>query len=187
MTQFLRQVVIAVIGCICWLSIVNASAGSAEEISSEERSAGSKPRIQLAFGIMTYQRDDRTVDETYAEFLRLMVNIYGGEDKHIYILHTDVKSDPSLLHAINNDYCAPKANCRHIESRNIAWGSLTTGEMMLSLMRKADTFFNDGGRVTPGHAWDYFVLLGHESFPLTSLTYAENFLASFPRSAVFLF
>lgn len=140
------------------------------------------PRVQLAFGVMTYQREDRTVEETYAEFLRLMVNIYESEDRHVYVLHTDVKSDPALLRAINEEYCAPKANCRHIPARNIAWGSITTGEMMLALMRKADGFFNDGrSNVTAGHAWDYFILLGHESFPLTSLRYAENFLASFPR------
>jgi hypothetical protein len=142
-----------------------------------------KAKIQLAFGVMTYQREDRSVDETYAEFLRLMVNIYESEEKHLYILHTDIKSDPMLLNAINNDYCAPKRNCRHIDSRNIAWGSLTTGEMMIALMRQADTFFADGskGEKTSGHAWDYFVLLGHESFPLTTLAYAENYLASFPR------
>ena len=137
--------------------------------------------IQLAFGIMTYQREDRTVEETYAEFLRLMINIYENEDNHLYILHTDVKSDPGLLEAINNDYCLPKKNCKHIAARNVAWGSLTTGEMMLALMRKADSFFSSNEAATNGNNWEYFILLGHESFPLTSLKYTENFLSSYPR------
>lgn len=142
--------------------------------------------IQMAFGIMTYQREDRTVEETYAEFLRLMVNIYENEDNHLYILHTDVKSDPGLLEAINKDYCMPKANCRHITARNVAWGSLTTGEMMLALMRKADNFFGPNEAGTNGKNWEYFILLGHESFPLTSLKYTENFLSSYPRGSNFI-
>ena len=119
---------------------------------------------------MTYQKEGRSADSTYADFRRLMDVLYGGPEKHVYVLHVDVKSETRLLDAIHGDYCDPKPNCGYIEPRNIAWAGLTTGEMMLALMHRALEFH--GGQAEDA-AWDYFVLIGHESVPLYPLSYME--------------
>ncbi len=209
--------------------------------------------LEIAFGIMTYQKEGVSAEHTFAEFSRLMENIYdkNNNNKHVYVLHTDAKSDPGLISATNREYCAKKVNCGYITPRNVAWGSLSTVEMMLALMQRADQFYqqddnqeeenedeevtkrsNDWKEKETGNnndnninlstsnsstftftslssshtsmshptsslrhthtstktrtTWDYFILLGHESFPLTSLTFVESFLESQPRGSNFV-
>ena len=143
------------------------------------RQCKAAPAVSLAFGVMTYQKEGRSADSTYADFRRLMDVLYGGPEKHVYVLHVDVKSETRLLDAIHGDYCDPKPNCGYIEPRNIAWAGLTTGEMMLALMHRALEFH--GGQAEDA-AWDYFVLIGHESVPLYPLSYMEQYLAAFDAS-----
>ena len=139
--------------------------------------------VQLAFGVMTYQKPGRSVEQTYEDFARLMGVLYQGEENHVYVLHVDIKSEDALLQQIYGDFCAPRSNCDYIAPRNIAWAGLTTGEMMLALMHKALEFDKRGGIVSEARqqspsSWDYFVLVGHESVPLYPLAYIEAFLAS---------
>lgn len=100
--------------------------------------------------------------------------IYHPE-KHVYVFHVDVKSDPLLIHWIHN-YCTGD-NCFHIEPRNVAWAGLTTGEMMLALMHEA---------LEAGESWEHFVLIGHESVPITTLEYAEAYIGAFPLDTNFI-
>lgn len=105
-----------------------------------------------------------------------MKRIYTS-DRHVYVFHVDVKSEPRLLELIHG-YCPERAtNCIFIEPRNVAWGGLSTGEMMLALAHDA---------LESAEPWDHFVLIGHESVPLTSLEYAEAHIASFPRETNFV-
>lgn len=143
--------------------------------------------LQIAFGIMVYQKSGRTAEQTYADFLRTMAFIYEGDQNHIYVIHIDVKSEAALVRAITEGFCAPKKNCKWIPSRNVAWAGLTTGEMMLALMQKANEFYWDDVSVANvASNWEYFVFVTHESIPLTPLGYMENFLASYPSGTNFI-
>lgn len=131
---------------------------------------------RLAFGVMTYQKEGYAAEQTFQEFTRLMEHIYSP-DRHVYVFHVDVKSD-ARLKTLVREYCPQVAsNCLFIEPRNVAWGGLSTGEMMLALMQDA---------VESNVEWDHFVLIGHESVPLTSLEYAEAYIASFPAETNFI-
>ena len=141
--------------------------------------------VQLAFGIMTYQKEDRTAADTLKDLLRIMSHIYEGEHKHVYVLHTDVKSDPWLLDSISA-YCDPKVNCRSIQPRNVAWASLGTAEMMMALMQEADKFSKEPVRHIAGSDWEYFFLLGHESTALAPLSYIEQYMTSYTRGTNFV-
>ncbi len=116
-----------------------------------------------------------TPEQSYRDFRRLMDVIYSPH-KHTYIFHVDVKSDPKLISQIH-EFGSEAGNCHHIMPRNIAWAGLSTGEMMLALMHEA---------YERSDSWEYFVLIGHESFPLTSLAYTENFLYSQPKGSNFV-
>jgi hypothetical protein len=105
-----------------------------------------------------------------------MTDIYDN-DNHLYVFHVDIKSEKSLLKKIYNDYCDPKANCDRISPRNVGWGGLSTGEMMLALMQQA---------YESSFKWDYFILIGHESVPLKSLHFTERFLAKQPKGSNFV-
>eukprot|EP01041_Mallomonas_annulata_P010378 gene10378-21649_t len=144
-------------------------------ISLANKSYARSPIIKLAFGVMIYQKKDHTSEQTYNLFQNLMEGIY--DPNHIYILHIDIKSEKRLISLILNDYCHPKTNCYEIPPRNIAWGGLSTAEMMLYLMQTA---------VETGILWDSFVLIGHESIPLTSVEYMEGMIASYPKGTNFL-
>lgn len=150
-----------------------ALAGLAAAIAAEEPSP---TRARLAFGVMTYQKEGYSPNQTFTEFQRLMEHIYTSE-RHVYVFHVDIKSDPLLVEWIRG-YCPVGAsNCLFIEGRNVAWGGLSTGEMMLALMQDA---------YESVVAWDHFVLIGHESVPLTSLEYAEHHIGSFPLETNFI-
>jgi hypothetical protein len=141
----------------------------------------SNANLQIAFGIMIYGKADHRINETTSDFTRLMDIIYD-DSNHIYILHTDSKSDP-LIHNYIDEYCSPKSNCYSIESRSITWAGVSITEMNLALMQAADQFkYPDGSQ----SSWEYFVLLGHESLPLRSLKYTENVLASYPKGTNFI-
>jgi hypothetical protein len=138
--------------------------------------------IQLAYGVMTYERVGQPVEETIHDFMRLMNHIYEDANNHIYVLHTDLKSSLFVLSHINA-YCDPKINCISIDSRSVTWGGVSVTEMNLALMHAADDFLYPNGTAS---SWDYFCLLGHESIPLTTLEYTEQFLLSYPKGTNFI-
>ena len=138
--------------------------------------------IQIAFGIMIYQKSDQNVTVTIADFVRLMNQIYEDESNHIYVLHTDYKSDP-LLQMHINEYCTLRSNCISIESRSVTWGGISVTEMNLALMQAANDFLYPDGRSS---SWEYFFLIGHESMPLATLKYTEKFLLSYPKGTNFI-
>jgi Core-2/I-Branching enzyme len=138
--------------------------------------------IQLAYGVMTYERAGQPGEETIEDFMRLMNQIYEDADNHIYVLHTDLKSSLFVTSHINA-YCDSKVNCISIDSRSVTWGGVSVTEMNLALMHAADDFLYPNGTAS---SWDYFCLLGHESIPLTTLEYTEQFLLSYPKGTNFI-
>ena len=138
--------------------------------------------VQIAFGVMTYERIGQPVEETIADFMRLMSQIYEDADNHIYVLHTDLKSSLPLISHMNA-YCDSKVNCISIESRSVTWGGVSVTEMNLALMHAADDFLYPDGSAS---SWEYFCLVGHESVPLTTLKYTEQFLLSYPKGTNFI-
>lgn len=141
-----------------------------------------KAPIQLAFGIMIYERQNQVVENTIEDFHRLLGEIYEDDQNHVYILHTDIKSSP-LLHEHVHKYCSSKKNCASIDSRSVTWGGVSVTEMNLALMQAADDFLVADGNAS---TWEYFILLGHESLPLTTLKYTEKFLLSYPSGTNFI-
>lgn len=138
--------------------------------------------IQLAYGVMTYERVGQPAEETIEDFMRLMNQIYEDANNHIYVLHTDVKSSFVVISQINA-YCDARLNCISIDSRSVTWGGVSVTEMNLALMHAADDFLYPNGTAS---SWDYFCLLGHESVPLTTLEYTEQFLLSYPKGTNFI-
>ena len=151
-----------------------------------------KAPVQIAFGIMTYQKKGESTEHAFSAFSRLMTSIYNPEN-HIYILHVDSKSSKELVRAIHEDFCdANFHNCGYIRPRNVGWGAPTVVEMNMALMQAAYEFpklqynFTDalGRNPTVVHRsqapkdWDYFIFLGHESVSLVTLNYIEQFLGS---------
>jgi hypothetical protein len=145
--------------------------------SSPSSTCQQKP-IQLAFGLMIYQKDSQSIQQVLESFHRLFDSIYTPHN-HLYLIHLDIKSDPYLHFEIQN-ICSKKDNCYKIYSRNVAWGSLSTGEMMLALMQEA--------LEVPSSpiSWEYFLLLGHESLPVVSLSRIEEILTSYPSGTNFM-
>lgn len=132
--------------------------------------------IQLAFGIMVYQKETQSINQILTSFHRLFDSIYTP-DNHLYLIHLDIKSD-SYLHQEIQKICVKKSkNCIKIYSRNVAWGSLSTGEMMLGLMQEA---------VESHIPWEYFLLLGHESLPLVNIQRIEEILQAYPSGTNFI-
>lgn len=181
--------------CIIYISYGTSIDGYSNDTSEFEKSSNIKndsisPKIQLAFGVMTYQKNGKSVQEVIIDFHRLMKQIYDHDD-HLYILHIDIKSDNRLIEYIN-EYCNPKLNCFVIQSRNIAWAGLSTGEMMLALMQTALEY--EQHKITaeytnihvPGLDWSHFILIGHESIPLVSLNYIVDYIASYPSDTNFM-
>ena len=153
--------------------------------------ASSKAPIQIAFGVMTYQKPGLSVELVLDSFHRLMDTIYSSKD-HLYILHVDTKSETGLLDSIYGEYCDDDGrthNCGYIRPRNVGWAGLSTGEMMLGLMQAAieypiTDYVHNHAHGSSNYEkkeslkWDYFVLIGHESVPMFTLPYIELFLAS---------
>jgi hypothetical protein len=54
------------------------------------------PPVQIAFGVMIYQKPGRSVDAVLRDFHSLMEVVYTANN-HLYVLHVDVKSDPALI------------------------------------------------------------------------------------------
>lgn len=111
-----------------------------------------------------------------------MSEIYEDDQNHVYVLHTDIKSSP-LLHEHIHQYCFSKKNCISIVPRSVTWGGVSVTEMNLALMQAADDFIVAGGNDA---LWEYFILLGHESLPLTTLRYTEQLLLSYPSGTNFI-
>ena len=131
--------------------------------------------IQIAFGVMVYQKHGKSVNEVLHDFIRTMKSIYVP-NRHSYFIHLDSKSDPPL-HKQVSSRCSDLRNCIQISPRNVAWAGLTTGEMMLALMHEAyESEFH----------FDYFVLLGHESIPLVSMSTLATVLAAYPPGSNFM-
>ena len=139
--------------------------------------------VQIAFGVMTFHRDNDTINETLEDFYRLMNRIYEDEYNHLYVLHTDYSSPSRLHQSISNDFCSHRLNCLTIEPRIITWGGVSVVEMNLALMHAAHEFVYPNGSSS---SWEYFALLGHESMPLVSLQYIESFLLSYPLGTNFI-
>ncbi len=133
------------------------------------------PPVKLAYGIMVYQKKDTSIEEVMYCFRRVFDLIYSSH-KHYYVIHLDIKSDERIFQQIH-EICDSLSNCAMIAPRNVAWGGISTGEMMMALMQGADESNYD---------WDYFVLLGHESIPMTSIETAENVIASYPPKSNFI-
>jgi Core-2/I-Branching enzyme len=131
---------------------------------------------------MTYSRDGHNVNQTIVDFMRLMDLIYEDESNHIYVLHTDLKSSPLLLQYVDK-YCDAKINCISIHPRSVTWGGVSVTEMNLALMQAADDFRYPNGELS---SWEYFALLGHESIPISTLKYTEQFLLSYPKGTNFV-
>lgn len=134
-----------------------------------------EPASKLAFGIMVYQKDGVTSEHVVHCFRRIFDAIYSPH-KHFYVIHLDIKSNQSIFDDLHR-ICDNLTNCAMVFPRNVAWGGISTGEMMLGLMQRADESNYD---------WEYFVLLGHESIALTSIDVAENIIASYPRESNFV-
>lgn len=143
---------------------------------SQSQTQSSQTNIQLAFGIMIYQKPNQSINQIIEIFKYLYSLIYSP-NKHIYIIHLDIKSDPIIHHEINKICLESNKNCIKIYSRNIAWGSLSTAEMMLALMQEA---------YESEISWDYFILLGHESLPIINLNKIEEILESYPIGTNFI-
>jgi len=54
------------------------------------------PPVQIAFGVMVYQKQGRSVEAVLYDFHNLMEVIYTARN-HLYVLHVDVKSDSALI------------------------------------------------------------------------------------------
>ena len=151
---------------------------------STRASSGSPgPRVQLAFGVMTFQRNEDAYNDTVSDFMRLMGWLYEDERNHVYVLHTDSKCDREVHSAITDVYCGSRSNCMALEPRSVTWGGISVVEMNLALMHAADDFMYPNGSAS---SWQYFALVGHESVPLMKLSYMESFLASYPPGTNFI-
>jgi hypothetical protein len=139
--------------------------------------------VQVAFGVMTFQREEDRHNDTVSDFLRMMGWLYEDERNHVYVLHTDLKCDREVHTAITDVYCGSRPNCVAIEPRSVTWGGISVVEMNLALMHAADDFVYPNGSTS---AWQYFALVGHESVPLMKLSYIESFLASYPPGTNFI-
>lgn len=125
--------------------------------------------IRLAFGVMIYHRNDNTIEETIDCFMRLINVIYN--ERHVYVLHIDIKSDPIIINTLN-EFCNQRSNCYTISSRNVAWAGASISEMMLAIMQKAYEVDDNNNN----NKWDYFMLMGHDTLPMVTLNYMEQFL-----------
>ena len=159
------------------------------------------PEVNLAFGIMLYHKKGQDPAYTARHFQRLMASIYRP-DRHLYMLHIDAKTDAALMHTLHNeaDSAGRAPNCGYIRPRNVAWGAPSVVEMNMALMQAAYEFPDLQYEYTDAHQkhrsstaqgqghgrqrqrlpymWDYFVFIGHESVPLVSLGYIEQWFAS---------
>ena len=150
--------------------------------------------IQIAFGIMTYQKKEEPIARVLTAFNRLMDSIYS-RDNHLYIMHVDSKSSDELVSAIHVDFCDKRfANCGYIRPRNVGWGAPTVVEMNMALLQAALEYprlqhpYSDVAEKLPSNIhrvelahnrkWDYFILLGHEAVALVTLPYIEQWLGS---------
>jgi hypothetical protein len=163
------------IGWYLLISLIIASLFITTTHSSLSSSHETAP-IQLAFGIMIYQKENQSINLVMTSFIRLFDSIHTPHN-HLYVIHLDIKSDPYLHHEIQKICSSRGKNCLKIYSRNVAWGSLSTGEMMLGLMQDA---------VESQIPWEYFILLGHESIPLVNLQRIEEILRAYPSQTNFM-
>jgi hypothetical protein len=133
----------------------------------------SMPVTRLAFGVMIYQKKEYSPSETYELFSNIMNEIY--DKNHLYVLHVDIINNKRLQNRILVEYCQQLNNCHIIAPCNVAWASLSTGEMMLAFVQEA---------FESGFHWDNFVFIGHESMSLTSISYLERLIASYPKGTM---
>ena len=55
-----------------------------------------RSHIQIAFGVMTYQKQHKSVGDVLSDFHNLMQALYTHHN-HLYVLHVDSKSDENLV------------------------------------------------------------------------------------------
>ena len=167
MTALLHHLIAQIIlGVIAFLPLAIPSDMPVEGMAPVSRT--DNDAIPLAFGVMVYQKQTHSVDQTILHFSRLMDLIYSP--LHLYTIHVDIKSSIDIHNGVcRNKYCthtesghvsnadtrnwSTSSNCICIPSRNIGWAGQTTAEMMLALMQTADEFTD--------HPWQHFILIGN--------------------------
>lgn len=107
---------------------------------------------KVAYGVMVYQRQNKTVSDVFDQFTRLFDAIYSPN--FTCVVHVDIKSEPALIEKIT-DYVkkhAPQAST--IPSVSVSWGGITVVERTLALMQAA---------LESDPEWEYFVNIGQVS------------------------
>lgn len=128
----------------------------------------------LAYGIMIYQRAGYEVEKTLGQFTRMLGAIY--DEANTYVIHTDIKSDPSLIEQISA-HIRPLPNVYEIPSVSVSWAGITVVERTLALMDKA---------LEVNASWRYFVNIGHEDYPSTSQEEMRRWLKQKPDGTNFI-
>ncbi|EWM30599.1 core-2 i-branching enzyme [Nannochloropsis gaditana] len=121
---------------------------------------------KVAYGVMVYQRQNKTVSDVFDQFTRLFDAIYSPN--FTCVVHVDIKSEPALIEKIT-DYVkkhAPQAST--IPSVSVSWGGITVVERTLALMQAA---------LESDPEWEYFVNIGQEDYPLQSPAAIQEYLA----------
>ena len=80
-------------------SAADGSSGECSPLLSDidiEVDSSHTPSVQLAFGVMVYQKPGRDASAVLRDFHNLMEVIYTSHN-HLYVLHVDIKSDPALI------------------------------------------------------------------------------------------
>lgn len=154
--------------------------------------ASTNSDVNLAFGIMLYETEERGSSYTMNSFQRLLNAIYR-EDRHLYMLHVDAKTNSNLMIDLHENICDERShNCGYIRPRKVAWGAPSVVEMNLGLIQAAYEFpqlqykYTDPHQKRPctavrtslPYTWDYFIFIGHESVPLMSIHYIEQWFSS---------
>jgi len=142
--------------------------GSCQSPEVLERQFPLLPGPTIAYGIMVYQRQGKTVDEVFISFQRLFNAIYHPEN--FYAVHVDSKSEDLLISMING-YLQWFSNAASIYSVSVSWGGITVVERTLALMQTA---------LEKDNRWSYFVNIGQEDYPLVSQFKMSEWLSSKP-------
>jgi hypothetical protein len=104
---------------------------------------------KVAYGVMVYQRQNKTVTDVLDQFTRLFDAIYSPE--FTFVVHVDIKSDPALIELITKYVQRFSPQASTIASVSVSWGGVTVVERTLALMQAA---------LERDPEWEYFVNIG---------------------------
>ena len=104
---------------------------------------------KVAYGVMVYQRQNKTVTDVLDQFTRLFDAIYSPE--FTFVVHVDIKSDPVLINLITEYVQRFSPQASTIPSVSVSWGGVTVVERTLALMQAA---------LERDPEWEYFVNIG---------------------------